>query len=227
MSALILSLMLIGCGPKDAPVEAPAAVTEAAPASVEAAPDPEPEVYEAPPKATNADLTVTITHADGTTQSGHVTLIERSSDWYADDGWSTEEGDLKISADGGSTYKKLTWSEVSSITIKPGSIRKDIDCYYDSNFSPWMYDCTLATTATLIDTTGKRWTVDNRHKWRLTFDDDSEVEFWLKKHPAREQDGEIVDLDTVNPENYALYTKLQQRLKDEAKGELVVAIKVR
>ena len=68
--------------------------------------------------------------------------------------------------------------------------------------------------------------MNNRHKWRLVFDDDSEVEFWLKKHPAREQDEEVVGLDSGNPENYELYTRLQQRLRDELATTMVTKIQV-
>ena len=224
MSTLALSaLLLIACGPKKAPESpvAPAPETTEAPPAPEPEPEPEPVVI-----ANNADLQVTITYASGTTKSGHVVRVERSQDWYGDTGWTMQQDDLRISADGGSEYKKLTWQEVGNISVKAGSIPGDVDCFYDSDFSPWMYDCTIAATGTLTDTSGKRWTVDNRHKWRLTFDDDTEAEFWLKKHSARQQDDAVVDLDTTNPENYELYTRLQQQLRSDLAENMVMSIRV-
>ncbi|MFT5683822.1 MAG: hypothetical protein ACI8RZ_004754 [Myxococcota bacterium] len=224
MSTLILTALLVACGPKKAP-EAPAQPAVVAPVAEAPAPEPVPEPEPAP-APNNADLQVTLTFADGTSKSGQVVRIERSEDFFADAGWTTADEDLRISADGGNEYKKLTWQEVSNITIKPGNIPADVDCLYDSDFSPWMYDCTLKTTGTLTDTSGNRWTVDNRHKWRMTFSDDTNVEFWLKKHAAREQDSGVVDLDTVNPENRDLYVQLQQQLRTDAKGSLVVSVRV-
>ncbi len=227
MSTLILTALLVACGPKKATTEEPVEpANTAAPAvapETEEEPEPEPEPVAL---ANNANLQVTITFANGTAKSGHVVRIERSEDFFADTGWTMAEEELRISADGGSEYKKLTWKEVSNIAVKPGTIPADVSCLYDSDFSPWMYDCTLNTTATLTDTSGKRWTVDNRHKWRLTFDDDSSVEFWLKKHSARQQDAAVVDLDTENPENRDLYIQLQQQLREDVKGDLVVSIRV-
>ena len=225
MSTLVLSALLIACGKKKAPeVPVEPAVPVEAPAP-EPEPEPEPEPV-APAIPNNADFQATITYANGSAKSGRVVRIERSQDWYADTGWTMSSDDLRISAETSSEYKKLTWQDVSNITVKSGSVPADVDCFYDSDFSPWMYDCTISTTGTLTDTSGKRWTIDNRHKWRLTFDDDSSIEFWLKKHSARQQDDSVVDLDTVNPENYDLYTQLQQQLREDVSGNMVVSIKI-
>jgi hypothetical protein len=224
---LVLSALLVACGPKSVSPEAPAEPAE--PAAEAPAPEPEPEPEPEPVVETtpnNADLQITITYANGTAKNGRVVRIERSEDYYADKGWTMADEDLRISAETSSEYKKLTWQEVGNISVKPGTIPADVDCLYDSDFSPWMYDCTLKTTGALTDTSGKRWTVDSRHKWRMTFEDDSEVEFWLKKHSARQQDDAVVDLDTVEPENRSLYVRLQQQLRDDVKGELVVSIRV-
>jgi len=219
---LILSMWMWGCGGKNAPAPAvETAMTEPAPE-----PEPEPEPGAPPPKQNNADFTVSITFSNGTTKSGRVIRIERSVDHYGEDGWSMSPTDLKISADGGTEYKKLTWKEVRSIPVRAGSIPADVNCFYLSDYTPWMYECNLKTPATMTDTSGKRWTVDSPHKWRLTFDNDEEVEFWLKKHHARQQDQTEVDLDTVNPENTDLYVQLQQQLRATAKSDLVLAIKV-
>lgn len=227
MRTLSLILLLVACGPKDAPVEN--AGTAVAPAPVEPAPEPEPEPEPepAPPAdVVNADLSITVGQAGGTSFAGHVKRIERSTDWYGEEGWSTEASDLKISLEKGNSAKEATWTEIKSITIAPGAIT-DVDCLYDSNFSPWMYDCTIKTKAAVTLKDGSTgWTVVNRHKWRLTYDDGKQVEFWLYKHPAREQDEKVVDLETANPENFELYTSLQARLKTEIKTTLVTKVTV-
>ena len=102
----------------------------------------------------------------------------------------------------------------------------DVSCTYDSDFTPWMYDCTMKIPTSLVDSSGKKWTVENFRKWRFTFDDETSVEFWLKKYPAREQDSKVVTLDTVNPQNLDLYATLQQRLREETKTSMVVKISV-
>jgi len=226
MRSLSLILLLAACGPKEPPQSA---ATAPAPAPVAEAPAPEPEPEAAPePPAdiTNADLNITVTTAGGTSKGGHVKRIERSVDWFADEGWSTDTKDLKISLEKGNSAKDVTWSEIKSIGIVPGAVT-DVDCLYDSNFSPWMYDCTIKTTATVALKDGSTgWTVANRHKWRLTYDDGSQQEFWLYKLPAREQDDRVVDLDTTNPENFELYTKLQTRLKSEVKTTMITKVVV-
>jgi hypothetical protein len=233
-SAVILGRLTIGitalslaflaaCGEK-APPAAPPVAAPVAPAPVAA---PEPTPPPAPVEVKNADMNVMVTFADGTTKGGHVKRIERSTDFFGDEGWTTETKDLVISAEGAGAYQKMPWTQVKLVTVKAGAIPAEVDCVYDSNFTPWMYDCTINTVGTLTSADGKKWTVDNRHKWRFTFDDDSSVEFWLKKHPAREQDEKVVDLDTSNPENLALYTKLNARLRTEVKSSLVVKVEIK
>lgn len=227
MRTLSLILLLTACGPKKAPETAAAAP----PPPVEAAPvEPEPEPEAEPEPAApvvNANLNVTVGHGSGSSKSGKVTRIERSVDWYGDDGWSTDAGDLKMALEKGNSARDARWEDVKSITIVPGKVPADADCVYDSNFSPWMYDCTVKTTATVTLKDGSAgWVVTNRHKWRFTFEDESQEEFWLYKHPAREQDEKVVDLDTNNPENMDLYIKLQDRLKNEVKTTMVTKVTV-
>jgi hypothetical protein len=229
MQSLLVFLMLAACGPKEEPPVAAAAVAEpaAAPAPA-AATEPEPVVEEAPAAAvSNADLMVTLTRANGSSVSGKVRRIERSEDWFGEEGWNDEKSGLKIDAESSSAFKQVFWTDVASVSIKPGGIPSDVDCVYDSNWSPWMYDCTLKTTGTVSLKDGSKWTVSNRHKWRFTFESGEIVEFWLNKHPAREQDEAVVDLNTANPENFDLYTKLQHRLRDEVKNTIVVKVDVK
>lgn len=226
MHLLTLSLLLMACGPKKAPETAATAPVEAAPAPPPA-PEPEPEP-EPPPEVTNANFNATVVRADGTSAGGHVKRVERSVDFFADEGWTTEANKLKLSleADGGNKAKDATWDQIKSISVAVGKIPGDVDCSYDSNFTPWMYDCTVKTTATVVLKDGTTWTVAQRHKWKLTFDDGSSAEFWLWKYPARQQDDKVVDLETTNPENIDLYTSLQDRLKSEVKTTLVTKVNV-
>lgn len=227
MRTLSLILLLTACGPKKAPE--PVAAAEPAPAAApEPEPTPEPEAEpEPPPEVVNADLNITVSHAGGSAKSGKVKRIERSSDWFGEEGWSTEPKDLKLALEKGNASKDALWTEVKSVAVVPGKVPADADCVYDSNFTPWMYDCTVKTTATVTlkdGTTG--WLVTNRHKWRFTYEDGSQEEFWLYKHPAREQDEKVVDLDTTNPENMDLYVKLQERLKSEIKTTMVTKVTI-
>ncbi len=229
MHALILATMIsVAFGGKKADREAAAAAAAAAEAAAqaeaeaarakaeaEAAAEEEPAP---PPEVKNADLTVTLKFADGSSKSGHVKRIERSDDFYGEEGWLTEDRKLKIEGEAGAVLKEFPWTEVKSISVVPGKVPADVSCTYSTEMTPWMYDCTVKTTAKVTTKEGKTWTVSNRHKWRLTFDDGSQAEFWLYKHAAREQDETVVDIYTTNPENLDLYTKLQTRLKEELVG---------
>lgn len=223
---LPLLLLLAACGPKTPP-PAPAEPAPA-PAPVAAAePEPEPEPEPPAPPPSNADFNATVTRADGTATSGHVKRVERSTDWFGEADWSTEAKDVKLSLEKGNTGKDVTWAEIKSIAIVPGKVPADADCVYDSNWTPWMYDCTVKTAPTFTLKDGSTgWTTTDRHKWRLTLDNDTSVEFWLYKHPARQQDEKVVDLETTNPENFELYSALQDRLRQEIKTTMVTKVSV-
>jgi len=223
---LLFVLLFAACGDKTPPAPA-AAPVEAAAAPVEAAPEAPPEPPPPPPEVINASLNVTITYANGTSKTGKVKRIERSDDLFGEKGeWHTDAKKLTMNGDAGSASKDFAWTDVKTITIVPGKIPAEIDCTYESDYQPWMYDCTLKTTATAILKDNSKWVVGTRNKWKMTFEDNESVEFWLFKHPAREQDEKVVDLDTKDAENLALYTKLQNRLREEVKGNLVVKVTV-
>ena len=196
---------------------APPPAPPAPPAAPAPPPEPEPEP-EPEPAANNADLTVTLRFANGTSRSGHVKRIERSEDFFGDEGWLTDAAKLEIEGEAGTTIKEFPWTEVKSVTVTPGKVPADVSCTYSTEVTPWLYDCTLTTTGKAVTKDGKTWTVSNRHKWRFTFDDDSQVEFWLYKYAARMQDTTVVDLETVDPENLELYVQLQAQLKQELTG---------
>jgi len=221
--ALLTLLLAAGCGGKKAPPPAaaspaPAPAPVAAPA---AAPEPEPEAVPAPP-ASNIDLTVTVRFADGSSKAGHVKRVERSDDFYGEDTWTDSGHKLVIEGEAGTVAKDLPWTQVKSVAVAPGRVPADVSCTYNTEYTPWMYDCTLTTTGKVVDKDGKTWTVANRNKWRFTFDDDSTVEFWLYKFAARQQDDSVVDLDTTNPENLDLYAKLQEDLRQAVKSNSFV-----
>lgn len=225
---LLLLTLAIACGPK-APPAPPVPATPPVPPAA-AAPEedvPEPAAAAEPADVVNADLKVSVTHADGSTKAGHVKRIERSTDWFGEESWSTTASDLSVTLESSSgATQSVKWPDIKQISVVPGKVPADVDCVYDSDWSPWMYDCTLKTTATATLKDGTRWTVTSRQKWKLTFDDGSAQEFWLMKHPAREQDDTVVTLDSGTDENYDLYTRLQNRLREEVKSTLVTGIAV-
>ena len=226
----IITILLLACAPKTSVLQT-ANVADGSNESVventlplvveEPVPEPEPE-----PELINADFDIVTTTANGTTFAGHVKRIERSSDWYGEADWLSAPAKLTISGEQTSAEKEITWPEVAKISISLGNIGNDVDCYYDSAWSPWMYDCTLKTTGTVTLKDGSKWSISNRHKWKLTFTDDTTVEFWLKKHSARAQDSEVVTMSSGTTENYGLYTSLQQRLREEAKTTIITSILV-
>ncbi len=236
---IIITTCLMACGGKNPPVPAAeempappevataAAPEEAAPTTAdtpegseeagtegEIVPDesaPEPEL--APRKPDNADLNVTITFADGTTQSGHVRRTEVSKDWYGEKEWADSGSRLVVPLEAGGTEEEHPWTNIASINIKPGSVSSDTNCTIESDYTPWMYTCELKTTSTARTNDGRRYIVADRHKWRFFFDDDTELEFWLNKLPARMQDEG--DMERDNPENYAIYGELQAQLRND------------
>lgn len=227
MRILLLAALLVAYAkPKKEtapPVEAPPPVAAPAPA-----PAPEP-VEEAPPAAParvkNADLSVTMVRADGSSKSLKVTGVERSIDFYADQGWSSEDKDLRISMESGTTERAVAWKDVKSISITPGKIPDDLDCTYSSDFTPWMYECTIRTTANIVLKDGSKGTVNNRHMWRFTTEDGASAEFWLFKHTARQQE-DAVDGSLDAEENTGMYPKLQEQLRNELKSTIVKSITI-
>lgn len=208
MTLVTLALALAGDTPAPAPpAEAPPAEAPAEPSS----------------RAKNANLTVTYTTVDGVAKKLVVTGIERSVDFFGDQGWSREASDLKLNVEVGKGEKGVPWTDVKSVSVTPGSVT-DADCTYSSDYSPWMYECTLKTTVNVVLKDGSKGLVNNRHKWRFSTDDGTAVEFWLYKHTAREQDDPTEGGD--NEEDMGMYTKLQDQLRTDLKSTLVKSITV-
>lgn len=205
-----------GTPPTPPPASAPGPEPEA---------EPEPEIDDTPPAAiTNVSVALEITRMDGTVFSGRAVRLERGVDWYAEDGWTTSAGDLKVGLESDRDMKDVAWTDIAQIDITYGG-RDDIDCMYDSNFTPWMYMCTLRSTAVAKLKDGSTWRVTSRHQWRFTTDDDRDVSFYLFRLPARQQDDQAADLDTK--ENYNLYGSLQAGVLAAAKGQAIKKIVVK
>lgn len=214
----IAILFAAACGEKQPPTPAVEEAQATTPAP-EVEPEPEPMVEAEPePPKDNADLNITVRFGGGVTRSGHVKRIERSSDWYAEEGWTDDAGDLTVALEGNGTLRDAPWSEIASITVTPGKVPADVDCTYSSDFTPWMYTCSVRIPSKAKTTDGKSWEVTSRHKWRFTWDDGTTAEFWLDKHPARMQDAEAVSIDDEIGENYDIYTQLQDQLRQEVGG---------
>lgn len=221
-SLFSLILLTSACGKKSVPAPEPPPTPAATQPPPEPEPVPEAELDEEPPApVNNVSFEVEITKVDGTSMSKRAARLERGIDWYAEDGWTSSEKDLMLGLESDSDMKDVPWTEVASIEITYGS-KGDIDCMYDSNFTPWMYMCTLKTTPTAKLTDGSSWRVTSRHQWRLTFDDESSESFYIFKLPARQQDAEAASLEST--ENYQLYGTLQAEVLQAAKGAVVKTI---
>lgn len=207
-----------------APPPEPASPPPAAPVE-EVPPEPVPE----PPvekSVSNVSFNVTIAYADGSTRSGRVKGLERTVDFYGDEGWTDDPAKLRLTVEMGSTEKTVAWTDIKSITIVPGKMPDEVDCSYSSDFSPWMYECVLRTTTTATLKDGSKGLITGRHRWRLHFDDGAKVELSLYKYVVREQDEKVAEFGDEQSENFALYTRLQDRLRNEARTTLVKAITV-
>jgi hypothetical protein len=221
-----LVLALFACGKKEA--SAPPAASEPASAAPVEAPTPDPPADDPPVAAapsapvSNANFRASLTRANGSTVSGKVVRVERGVDWYAEEGWADDAKSVRVQVEAASSLSDLAWADIARIDLTYSAARSDIDCQYDSNFTPWMYICTLRTTANVKTVDAKAWQVASRHKWRFTFEDGSQVEFYASKLPAREQDQATPGMDNV--ENYDLYGKLQARVLEDAKTTAVKSI---
>lgn len=213
MHSMLLSLVF-ACGEKKSEVEvaAPVAPVEEAPIVEEPAPVEEPMPVEDPKPEPNADFNTTLTFSDGTTKSGHVIRVERSSDLYGMKDWHDSESRLTIFVESGSTAKDLAWTEVRSVSVSPRS--GDINCVYESDWSPWLYICTNKTNTSVVDAEGKKWGVDAKNKWRFYFDDDTEAEFWIQNIRALQQDTVEIQLGMDAYENPELYAQLRNEVKE-------------
>lgn len=208
---------------KNEPAPEPPPQEVVAPPPVEEAPPPPPPE---PTVVRNANFNITFGMADGSSKSGHVIGVERGEDFNADQGWTTEEGKLKLTLEIGTSEKNVAWTDVKSITIIPGKVPDDVDCTYTSDFNPWMYECTLRTTAAAVLKDGTKGNITTRNRWRFTFEDQSTFEFQVFKYTLREQDTTEVEYGAEQAENFGIYTKLQDQLRTDMKGGLIKSISV-
>jgi hypothetical protein len=207
-----------------APEPAPAAAAEAPPA--EETPPPAPEAPAPPKVVRNASLSATLTFADGTTKGGKIIGVERTADFYGDEGWTEDASKLKLTVEAGSTEKQVAWTDVKSITIAPGKMPDDVDCTFSSDFNPWMYECTLKTTANVVLKDGSKGIVSNRHHWRFTWEDTTTTDFQVYKYVVREPDDRELEFGSDAQENFALYSRLQDRIRQDVKTKVIKTITV-
>jgi hypothetical protein len=207
---LLLLTTLLACGPKDTP---PETITPPAPPEPEVVeeevvePEPEPEPVMAQP---NVDFNVVLTFSDGSTKEGKVIRLERSSDFYGMKDWLDSESKLTIYGEADSSAKDVAWTDLKSASI---SAEENPSCIYESDWNPWLYVCTLKTNSTMVTKDGSKLSIDSKYKWRLTFEDESEVEFWLQNIRTMQQDDKEVVLGMDNYENHELYSQLQDGLR--------------
>lgn len=229
LTPLLFLLLVAAKGGKKkgepAPEPTPAPEPAAAPAPEEAPPPP-PEEPPAPKVVKNVDFSATFTFADGTTKSGKVQGLERTVDFYGDEGWTSEADKLKVQVEAAGTEKMVDWTAVKSVNVVPGKIPDDVDCTYSSDFSPWMYECTLRTTSNVVLKDGSKGLVTNRHRWRITWADGTTTELALFKYTVREQDDRDLQFGDEATENTALYTKLQQQLRTDVKAGVLKSVTI-
>lgn len=222
---LVTLLVVAACGNKKPPepaVDPPAAAPAPAPAPPAPPAPEEPVAVAPPPPQENTSLSVTVKTAGGSTMDGRLKRIERSTDWWGEEDWSADTKDLSFTAESNGAERSLRWDDVRTLAIKAGGVPDQVDCTYSSEYQPWMYTCELRLEVIASTKDGQALKVTDRHKWRFVFQDGQEVEFWIAKHPARLQDeGERDD------ENYEMYFKLQDELKQVRTGSLVTSIVVK
>lgn len=226
LAALALSPAVEAKKPKRPPEPAPAPAPAPAPVP-EPEPEPVPEpVPETPPTARphNAAFSTVITWADGSATKGKVVRVERTEDWYGEEGYTDTPAKLVVTLEGGGTEVEKPWSEIRQVDITYGG-KTDVDCSYDSAFTPTMYMCTLRTTTKVKTADGKVWDGIDRHKWLFVFESGETPEFFLSKLPARKQEEEVPELGTVT-ENTALYETLQSELMTLRTGKVPKSITI-
>lgn len=224
MRVLTLLLALAACSKKaPEPAAEPAPPPPPPPPPAEPAPEPmeDPAVSGSRP---NADFTAAITFANAQQVKAQVVRIERSEDWYGEKGWTAEASKLTVTLEGGGTEIEAAWTDISRIDITYKE-KADIDCQYDSSYTPTMYMCVLPTTTKVKTKDGKMWEAASLHKWRFTFADGQKEEFWIKKVTVREQEEEVPSLGTVT-ENTELYLRLQNELMAMKAGRVPTSILV-
>lgn len=209
---------------EEAPAPAPAAAEQAPEEAPMPEPEPEPEPAKAEP---NADFNAKIVRADGSTKSGHVVRVERSEDWYAEEGWTDKPVKLTVTVEGGGTMKDVTWDQIKAVDVAYLG-KSAIDCTYDSEYTPLMWTCTMKTKSSASLKEGGTMDVSTRHKWKFVFEDGAVEEFWIYKLPEREQEETVADMnaaDKTEVVNADLQIALQSRVM-EAAGKAVKRIEI-
>ncbi len=232
ITAVTALFLVMGCGKKSTPEPAaapePPAAAPAPPPAPEPEPEPEPPTETAvrPPeeRPSNVDLMATVTFADGQVTKGHLVRVERSEDWFAEEGWTDKPVKLTVTLEGNGTEIEAPWSDIRSIDVAYGG-KSDVNCSYDSSYTPAMYECVLKTTATARLADGKSWTVVGRHKWRFVFESGDVEEFYVHKLPNRRQEEEVPELGETS-HNTELELALRNELIEMRSGHVPTKITI-
>lgn len=193
-------------------------------------PSPAPAAEPAPapvvaPAVKNVSLGAKLAFGDGTFKDGRIAGIERAVDVYGEEGWSAEAKDLVLEVEIGTTEKAVPWTEVKSLTITTAP-KPEFDCDYTSETSPWMYECRLSTTSTVVLKSGQKGNVITRKRWRFTYEDGTSVVFSAFKPSAHEPDPRELSFGEEVGENAELYAKLQGQLRAELKAKMVKGVTI-
>lgn len=215
---LSLLMLTVACGPKAPPAPAPAPVVVAPqPPPPPLMPEPEPEPER------NADFRIQIDRADGTSESGRVVRVERGVDFYAANGFTDREIKTTVSLSRDGTSRDVRWDELKRVDIAYDTNSRNISCTYDSSVTPWAYICTLPATSTAVTADGATLDVTTRNVWRLTMDDDREIELYLSKLPVRQTDSSSAGMrNSENAEMYGILRTAVQQAATTAPTRIII-----
>ena len=122
------------------------------------------------------------------------------------------------------TEIEAPWSDVRAIDITYGA-KADVNCSYDSSYTPVMYECVLDTTPTATLADGKKLKVVGRHKWRFVFASGDVEEFWIHKLPNRRQEEGVPSLGETS-HNTELELALRSELIQMRSGHVPTRISI-
>jgi hypothetical protein len=201
------------------------ALVAAAPAPEAPATVPAPE---AAPGVKNISMGAALAFGDGTSKSGRVQGVERTTDAYDQD-WSSDAKHLVLEVEIGTKEIAVPWTQVKTLTITPGVAtgpKNEFSCEYTSDTDPHTYSCILPTTSSVVLKDGTKGNVVTRKRWRFTYEDGSTVEFYAYKLKASAPDDRELGFGDADTENAALYAKLQTQIRADLKARFVKSVTI-
>ena len=226
---LVVLVVLTACGGDKPAPERP--TPEPAPPAPAPAPMPEPapEPEAATPSSQepNTDFNVAIAWADGSVSKGHVVRVERTADWFGDEGWTDVPAKLNVTLEGGGTETEVPWTDIRQVDITYGA-KADMNCSYDSQTTPTTYICELKTTTKVKTKDGKTWDAADRHKWKFMTEGGEAFDFYIYKLPVRKQEEKVPEIGAsdTDPVTTAIYAALEQEINTLKVGKVPKSITV-